>query len=98
MRRLDGLVKYEMEIRDAALMRNFSIDDCTIQIERTNFLLHSLVDMVRKGEKPEGRLMTHMLYNPSDDGGKESLKPGSQPVSLRWQLEQPGSVNRDRYS
>ena len=41
-----------------------------IQVERINHILHSLVDMVRKGEKPEGRLMSHILFNPSDDGGE----------------------------
>ena len=35
-----------------------------------NYLFHSLVDAARKGEKPEGRLITHLLTNPSDDGGK----------------------------
>ena len=64
------LPKYGVSPPPPPNVRRVLCNVCWFQIERMNFLLHSLVDIVRKGEKPEGRLITHLLTNPSDDGGQ----------------------------
>ena len=40
------------------------------QIERANYLLNAFVECARKGETHEGRLIHHLLFNPSEDGGQ----------------------------
>lgn len=40
------------------------------KVERANYLLDVFIDISKKGENPEGRLMSHLLHNPVDDGGQ----------------------------
>ncbi|KAH3891087.1 bleomycin hydrolase-like isoform X2 [Dreissena polymorpha] len=40
------------------------------KVERANYLLHAFVECARKGETYNGRLISHMLRNPSEDGGQ----------------------------
>ncbi|XP_014673450.1 PREDICTED: bleomycin hydrolase-like isoform X2 [Priapulus caudatus] len=40
------------------------------KIERANYYLDAWVEMAKKGEAVDGRLMHHLLQNPSDDGGQ----------------------------
>ena len=40
------------------------------QVERANYLLNSFVECAKKGETYEGRLLHHLLFNPSEDGGQ----------------------------
>ena len=35
-----------------------------------HFLLHAFIDTARKGEPSDGRLLQHLLQNPSEDGGQ----------------------------
>ncbi|XP_033123522.1 bleomycin hydrolase-like isoform X1 [Anneissia japonica] len=40
------------------------------KIERINYFLHSYVEVFKKGETPEGRLVSFLLSNPTEDGGQ----------------------------
>ena len=40
------------------------------QVERANYLLNAFVECAKNGETYEGRLISHLLRNPSEDGGQ----------------------------
>ncbi|CAH1800413.1 unnamed protein product [Owenia fusiformis] len=40
------------------------------KIERSNYILSALTEILKKGEKVDGRLISHLLHNPSEDGGQ----------------------------
>jgi bleomycin hydrolase len=40
------------------------------QIERCNYLLDVFTEVAKKGEHADGRLVQHLLKNPSEDGGQ----------------------------
>lgn len=40
------------------------------KIERFNYLMQAFVDTARRGEAADGRLVQHLLSNPSEDGGQ----------------------------
>lgn len=40
------------------------------KVERANYLLNAFVECAKKGETHEGRLIHHLLFNPSEDGGQ----------------------------
>ncbi|XP_045172452.2 bleomycin hydrolase-like isoform X2 [Mercenaria mercenaria] len=40
------------------------------KVERANYLLDAFVECARNGETYEGRLISHLLHNPSEDGGQ----------------------------
>ena len=40
------------------------------KVERANYLLNAFVECARKKETYEGRLIHHLLFNPSEDGGQ----------------------------
>uniref|UniRef100_A0A2R5LC70 Bleomycin hydrolase n=1 Tax=Ornithodoros turicata TaxID=34597 RepID=A0A2R5LC70_9ACAR len=40
------------------------------KVERCNFFLNNMVTTARKGEPVDGRLMSFLLYNPTEDGGQ----------------------------
>ena len=40
------------------------------QLERANYMMNAFVECARQGETYEGRLVSHLLRNPSDDGGQ----------------------------
>lgn len=42
----------------------------SFQVERANYLLDAFVECAKNGETYEGRLISHLLHNPSEDGGQ----------------------------
>lgn len=40
------------------------------KLERSSYLLDMFVEIAKKGEAPDGRLLSHLLHNPLDDGGQ----------------------------
>jgi aminopeptidase C len=42
----------------------------SFQVERANYLLNAFVECAKNGETYEGRLISHLLHNPSEDGGQ----------------------------
>ncbi|KAG4080761.1 hypothetical protein HA402_005941 [Bradysia odoriphaga] len=43
------------------------------KIERSYYFLNKFVELVQRGEKPDGRLMAFLLKNPIDEGGQWSM-------------------------
>ena len=43
---------------------------CVCQVERMHYILEAFIDTARKGEASDGRLLQHLLANPSEDGGQ----------------------------
>jgi len=43
---------------------------CVHQVERLHYLLKVFVETARRGEPVDGRLIQHLLSNPSNDGGQ----------------------------
>jgi len=53
------------------LDRSFDLlTDCVYQVERLHYYLKVLVEVARRGEPVDGRLVQHLLRNPSNDGGQ----------------------------
>ncbi|WAR02578.1 BLMH-like protein, partial [Mya arenaria] len=46
------------------------------KVERAHYLLNVFVACARKGEAYDGRLVTHLLKNPSEDGGQWDMLTG----------------------
>jgi bleomycin hydrolase len=42
----------------------------SFQIERFHYLLNVYVETAKRGEPVDGRLVQHLLHNPSEDGGQ----------------------------
>ena len=40
------------------------------KIERSFFFLNTYIELAKKGEEPDGRLMMYLLSNPMNDGGQ----------------------------
>lgn len=41
-----------------------------MQIERCNYFLHTIVDVLKRGEPVDGRLISYLLRDPIADGGQ----------------------------
>lgn len=61
------------------VMKKFKVEDLEFsqnylffwdKIERINYMLEAYIDCAQKGEKPDGRLVHHLLHNPTEDGGQ----------------------------
>lgn len=72
------------------------------KVERMNYLLHSFVDVARKGEAADGRLVQQLLMNPAEDGGQWHMlvnvieKHGVMPKKLwpdSWSAENTRRLN-----
>lgn len=73
------------------------------KIERANYLLDAFVECARNGETYEGRLISHLLHNPAEDGGQWDMltnlieKYGVIPKVCypeSWSAENSGKVDR----
>ncbi|KAL5016017.1 hypothetical protein ScPMuIL_005606 [Solemya velum] len=60
-------------------MKQYSIEDFEFsqtylffwdKLERSNYLLDVYIECAKKGEQASGRLLSHLLHNPSEDGGQ----------------------------
>ncbi len=42
-------------------------------MERFNYILHAFLETAQRGEEADGRLVSHLLTNPSEDGGQWAM-------------------------
>lgn len=64
-------VMKKLEIDEFELSQNYLF--FWDKVERMNYLLHAFVDTARRKEAVDGRLLQHLLKNPSEDGGQWSM-------------------------
>jgi len=61
-------VMKQLKLEDLEFSQNFIF--FWDKVERLHYLLRVFVETARRGESPDGRLVQHLLSNPSNDGGQ----------------------------
>ena len=41
-----------------------------MQVERSNYFLHNIVKTAKRGDEVGSRVVSHLLYSPTEDGGQ----------------------------